>query len=240
VIDRTLNYGRQIIKGFLERSRPYEKVLDIGAGKGEDLEIAREVIPGAELLALECFKPNIERLKRKDIRVFEVNIERQRFPFEDEGIDVIMANQILEHTKELFWIFHEVSRILKQKGKLIIGVPNLASLHNRILLLLGIQPSPIKSYSAHVRGFTKGDLLRFFNIWGGYRLVDFKGSNFYPFPPVIARSLARLFPSMSWGIFLLLEKVGPYDGSFIKYPEEEGLETNFYLGEDTRKNKERS
>ncbi len=240
MIDRNLNYGRHIIREFLEGSIPYTRVLDIGAGKGDDLEIARDVNPGAELLALECFKPNIWHLKRKDIRVFEVNIERERFPFEDESIDVIIANQILEHTKELFWIFHEVSRTLKQKGRLIIGVPNLASLHNRILLLLGIQPSPIKSNSAHVRGFTRGDLLRFLDTWGGYRPIDFKGSNFYPFPPVLARPLARLFPSMAWGIFLLVEKTVPYKDGFIRYPREQGLETNFYLGEDMPSHEGRS
>ncbi|MEA2101747.1 MAG: class I SAM-dependent methyltransferase, partial [Thermodesulfobacteriota bacterium] len=146
-------------------------------------------------------------------------------------MDLVIANQILEHTKEIFWIFNEISRVLRIGGRMIIGVPNLASLHNRILLLLGRQPSPIKSTSAHVRGFTRSDLMRFMECWpGGYRLIDFQGSNFYPFPSLIARPLARCLPTMAWGIFLLVEKTRAYDGAFVRFPVDHKLETNFYLG----------
>ncbi len=108
----------------------------------------------------------------------------------------------------------------------------MAALHNRILLALGRQPSPIKTHSAHVRGFTKRDLLKFVNFCfpDGYQLTDFGGSNFYPFPPFIAKPLAKFLPNMAWGIFLLLEKKRKYNQEFLEYPVKERLETNFYLG----------
>ena len=34
-------------------------------------------------------------------------------PFEDETVDILIVNQILEHCKEIFWIFHELTRVLK-------------------------------------------------------------------------------------------------------------------------------
>jgi len=34
LIDRSLNYGRDIVGRFLEMSAPYQTVLDIGAGGG--------------------------------------------------------------------------------------------------------------------------------------------------------------------------------------------------------------
>jgi hypothetical protein len=40
MIDRSLNYGRHHIKAFLESCLPFETVLDIGAGKGDDLTLA--------------------------------------------------------------------------------------------------------------------------------------------------------------------------------------------------------
>ena len=112
-----------------------------------------------------------------------------------------------------------------------MAVPNLASFHNRILLLLGKQPTSIQNHSAHVRGYTKPDLMRFIKIWDGYDLMDFQGSNFYPFPPIIAKPLARIFPRAAWSIFLLLKKTKEYNDEFIKWPIEKSLETNFYLGE---------
>jgi len=39
MIDRSLNYGRHIIADFAAKIGHYETVLDIGAGKGDDLMI---------------------------------------------------------------------------------------------------------------------------------------------------------------------------------------------------------
>lgn len=230
MIDRSLNYGRHIIRQFLAGSAPFQNVLDMGAGSGLDLDLARSVNSSARLLAVEVFEDNITALKKKDIEVLQFNIEKDRIPLEDRSTDIIIANQIMEHTKEIFWIFHEISRILRVGGKIILGVPNLASLHNRLLLLAGKHPTPIQLYSAHVRGFTRSGLMNFLNIYNGYELIDFRGSNFYPFPPVLARPLAKIFPSLSWGIFFLLEKKIEYANEFIDFPVREKLETNFYLG----------
>jgi SAM-dependent methyltransferase len=232
MIDRTLNYGRHHVERFLRSATPFKKVLDIGAGHGHDLLIARSVSPQAQLIGVEPYKPYVAELESKGITVHSLNIERDVFPFADGELDIVMANQILEHTKEVFWIFDQISRVLKVGGRLLIGVPNLAALHNRVLLALGMQPSPLKNNSAHVRGFTKGDMIRLLDSGfpGGYELRGFGGSNFYPFPPPLARPLAAALPSMAWGIFFHFEKVKPYQGSYLKYPIDQQLETNFYVG----------
>ena len=232
MIDRGLNYGRHHIRNFLRASSPYQSVLDIGAGYGDDLAIARAEQPDANLYAIEMYQPSVVRLAEQGITVYKSNIEQEIFPFTDSSLDVILANQILEHTKELFWIFHEISRSLREGGSLIIGVPNLASLHNRLLLLLGYQPTVIQSASAHVRGFTKHDILRMLHAVfpGGYTLQGFGGSNFYPFPPSLARPLSAMAPGMAWGIFLRLEKCRQYDGEFLDFPARARLETNFFVG----------
>lgn len=232
LIDRTLNYGRHHFERFLRSAAPYRKVLDIGAGHGHDLLTARSVHPDAWLLGIEPYAPYVSELESKGIEVHSLNIERDWFPFSEGELDVVIANQILEHTKEVFWILDQISRVLKQGGHLLIGVPNLAALHNRILLALGMQPSSLKNNSAHVRGFTKGDLIRLLDSGfpGGYRLRGFGGSNFYPFPPPIARPLAAVMPSMAWGIFFHFRKSKPYELSYLCYPAQEQLETNFYIG----------
>ncbi len=232
MIDRSLNYGRHIIRDYLIRE-DFASILDVGAGEGSDLLIAKGAKPNAKLYAIECYPESVQKLEERDIEVTSLNIETEKLPFSDESLDVIMGNQIFEHVKEVYWIFHEISRVLKVGGKLIIGVPNLASLHNRLLLSLGKQPTSIKTNSAHVRGYTKGDILTFLDSGfpGGYKLKRFKGSNFYPFPSFVARPMAVLLPSMAWSIFLLMEKTKEYDNSgFIEYPIKEGLQTNFFVG----------
>ncbi len=232
MINRSLNYGRHLIKKFLASAGQYQAVLDIGAGGGDDLMLARIINQEAVLHAIEVDSENTSKLTQKNIMVHSLNIEKDPFPFSDDSMDVVIANQVLEHSKEVFWIFHETTHVLRIGGKLIVGVPNLAALHNRILLALGKQPSVIKTASAHIRGFTKDDIMKFIRYCfpGGYKLEAFGGSNFYPFPPPIAKLLARLFPSMAWGIFFMFEKQRAYKREFLDFPWAQRLETNFYRG----------
>lgn len=232
MINRSLNYGRHLIKKFLASAGQYRIVLDIGAGCGDDLMLARMINQKAVLHAIEVYSENARKLAQKKITVYSINIEKDPFPFSDGSVDVIIANQVLEHSKEIFWIFHEITRVLRVGGKIIVGVPNLAALHNRILLVSGKQPSSIKTASAHIRGFTKGDILKFVESCfpGGYKLNAFGGSNFYPFPPLIAKPLASIFPTMAWGIFFMFEKQREYKKEFLDFPETERLETNYYRG----------
>lgn len=232
MVDRSLNYGRHLVERFLREARPFASVLDLGAGRGADLQIARRVEPTAALHAIEFEPHNVECLRRQGVGVHQIDLERQELSFADGSIDVVIANQVFEHLKELFFVCHQVTRCLKVGGRLIVGVPNLASLHNRLLLLAGRQPTPLKNNSAHIRGFTRSDLVRFMESCfpGGYRLAGWGGSNFYPFPPPLARPLAQLFPSLAWGMFLAFEKTRPYNGEFLEYLAAQRLATNFFLG----------
>jgi 2-polyprenyl-3-methyl-5-hydroxy-6-metoxy-1,4-benzoquinol methylase len=232
MIDRRLNYGRNNIAAFLGKAAPFNSIIDLGAGRGDDLALAMQICPSARRIAIETYAPNVEKLSQHH-EVFSLNLEADRLAFEDESIDVVMSNQVLEHVKEIFWILHEATRVLRVGGHMILGVPNLASYHNRLLLLLGRQPTVIQNHSAHLRGYTKHDLLRTLEMIfpdGYYELEGFRGANFYPFPPVVARPLAKLLPNGAWGIFLLLRKKRAYKDEFLIHPIIKQLETNFFLG----------
>ena len=232
-IDRSLNYGREAIETYLRMRGAAQVVLDLGAGYGKDLEAARRLFPRAELVAVECDDSKCRHLAARGFVVRQVDLERAALPFSSESVDIIIANQILEHVKELFWVFHNVSRVLKTGGLLIVSSPNLASLHNRLLLLAGRQPTVLNLASAHVRGFTLPGLLHFLRACfpGGYKLVARTGANFYPFPPGIAKVLARLMPGLAWGFVAAFEKTRSYRDEFIKFVRGEEMETNFYVGD---------
>jgi ubiquinone/menaquinone biosynthesis C-methylase UbiE len=224
-----LNYGRHILEKFIANT-PVKKVIDLGGGHGGDLSIVRQHHPDAELYAIESNVHYAHHLSSMNIHVHQLNLERSTLPFQNESFDLIIANQIFEHIKDIFWVLHEASRILKTGGIFYIGVPNLAALHNRILLSIGKQPSCIKSASAHVRGFTKPDLIDLLNTaWpNGYQLIQFSGSNFYPLPPMMAKIAASLFPTFAVTNFFIFKKTNNYHKQFIEFPVD--LETNFYLG----------
>ena len=224
-----LNYGEKSIKSFLKESS-YKTILDIGCGNGRDLILAKRYKISNQIRLCGIDMEINKDLKRQGIELFKLNIEIEKLPFPCETFDLIIANQILEHVKEIFWISNEICRVLKKNGRLIIGVPNLAALHNRLLLLLGKHPSCIKTKSAHVRGFTVEDLVEFYGNIGGLKLKDLRGENLYPFFPLISKFFTFLFPTIAVSIFLLLEKEIEFQNNFIEYLKNNKLETPFYNG----------
>jgi SAM-dependent methyltransferase len=223
-------YGNEALQSFLTRIESPSSVLDIGAGAGRDLALTKQIHPGIRTMAVECF--NTERLRQRFDAVHELNIERDPLPLASCSVDLVIANQVLEHLKEIFWVWHEVSRVLTVGGHFIVGVPNIASLHNRLLLGLGKHPTQWKSYSAHVRPFSKPDTLKFVDVCfaGGYELVAFRGSQFYPLPRGASRALCVLFPAAAAFIFFLFRKKREYHREFLEHPVRARLETNFFLG----------
>jgi len=231
--DQRETYGPHVVEQLVRNLTDLQVVVDLGAGSGRDLEIVKRLHPQAKLIAVEGGTEYAQALAGKADVIHVANIERDNLPLADGEADLIIANQVLEHTKEIFWIFHEVSRSLKLGGHFLFGVPNICSLHNRFLLLMGRQPTQHKVCSAHVRPFSKGDTLAFLNACfpGGYQLTEFRGAQFYPFPARLSRLLAGALPTFAFTIFFMIRKVAEYDGEFATYPARARLETNFWTGD---------
>jgi SAM-dependent methyltransferase len=234
--------GRHIIPAEAvrwSRASANPRILDVGAGRGEDLgQIALDlerVGKSPELFAVECFPLSVEALRRLGASVTGIDIEHDALPFNARHFDIVICNQVLEHTKEIFWIISEIARVLKSGGTLILGVPNLGSLHNRIALLGGYQPPAIAVFGSHVRGFTIPGLKSFLETGGILKVRKVLGGNFYPFPPKISRLLARLLPSFAVSSFYIMERVG--EGSFLSvFHTEQALvlvDTPYFRGEKT-------
>lgn len=233
-----LDYGRDIVvnwtKRYIDANRHQQnsfRIVDIGAGGGEDLCNIKKSNPSnnLQLVAIESYEPNVRQLSERGIESFKINIELERLPFEDNSVDVIVANQVIEHTKDIFFIFSEISRVLKIDGITIIGFPNLAALHNRFLLLLGEQPICIRMPGPHVRGITKGAFCQFITTDDYFRVNEITGSNFYPFPPGLAQKLAAFFPSLAISLFFVCQRTNK-KGTFIDVLSSRFYETNFLVG----------
>jgi SAM-dependent methyltransferase len=232
LVDHGETYGSHIVCKMISSLPPVAHALDIGAGGGRDLECLRKAHPAAKTTAIELNPNYIDVLKLRGNRTISLDIEAERLPFPDQALDLVIANQILEHTKEVFWIFHEITRVLKPGGYLLIGVPNVLSLHNRVLSIFGRHPTQHKLLSAHVRPFSKADTIQFLNgcFPDGYKLKQFAGAQFYPLPRPAARAMASLFPNAAFSIFFLFKKTREYEGEFAAYPIFAQLETNYFTG----------
>jgi 2-polyprenyl-3-methyl-5-hydroxy-6-metoxy-1,4-benzoquinol methylase len=232
-VDVQEQYGRHVIEKMLARLSTVHLACDLGVGYGHDLSLVRKRFPEARLIGIDYVENQKLLLQERGIELQVFDLEREALPFDDGSVDLVIANQVLEHMKELFWISHQVALKLRLGGHMIIGVPNIGALHNRLTFLFGKQPSQMKSYSAHVRGFTAYEIPHFFSVCfpGGFQCELLCGAQFYPFPRLLARILARLFPTLAHSTFYLMQKTAPYAAEFLKHPVEAGLATPFFLGQ---------
>jgi SAM-dependent methyltransferase len=235
IVDHRESYGRHILAKIV-RGLDIDTCIDIGCGHGDDLMVVRSHNPRVRCVGVDLRDCDQGRFSRQGIEYICLNVENQPLPFESDSVDLIIANQVLEHVKEVFWINHEIFRCLKVGGLLYLGVPNVLSLHNRILAVLGVHPTCAKSISAHVRVFSKRDTYSFYrHVAGGFTAIeDFQGSQFYPCPKVLARALATLFPALAVTVFFLIRKTANYNGEFIDWLSTHELETCFYGGRNTQ------
>jgi len=84
----------------------------------------------------------------------EVDLEAASLPASDDYFDLVVWNRELVTLKNAVPALREVRRIVRPGGFLILAVPNLAAIHNRLLLLAGRQPTTLHITNGdHVRGF---------------------------------------------------------------------------------------
>lgn len=233
-----LDYGRDVIINMLSKyvsdiDRGTVKILDLGVGEGEDLKNIKGHFSSRRLslYGIDSHEAHVRKAKEMGISVYCLNIEKEKLPFENKFFNIIIANQIIEHTKEIFFIFSEISRVLSYGGIVIVGFPNLAALHNRILLLLGRQPICSRMLGPHVRSITKGAFRAFITADGYFEILEVQGSNFYPFPPSIAKQLSRISPTLSISLYFCCRRTEK-QGRFIDVLKTRYYETPYYLGEE--------
>lgn len=116
---------------------PIGKFLDIGCADGS---VSFPLIKkGWECYGIELSELSAQRAIEKGVHVKMTDVS-QGISFNDSFFDVIFAGEIIEHQIDDKLFLSECYRVLKRGGALIITTPNLCSLTNRILILLGFMP----------------------------------------------------------------------------------------------------
>lgn len=121
------------------------KILDIGCADGNLSLILKEELKAEEVYGLDILTEYLQEAARKGVKTFKVDVNRDRFPFQANFFDVIIASEILEHCILPENLLREAYRILKSGGYLILSTPNLASFYDRFLLLFGSQPLSLEA-----------------------------------------------------------------------------------------------
>jgi SAM-dependent methyltransferase len=171
-------------------------LLDVGCWDGAGTAAYREVL-GGPAAGIEVYPEPAAVAEGRGIEVAGIDLERERFPWGDASFDVVVVNQVFEHLKNIWLPMSEVARVTSPGGVLVFSVPNLASLHNRALLALGLQPSSIRTFGPHVRGYAYREARGFVEHGGYFEIERALGVGFYPLPVSLARLPAGIWVSAS-------------------------------------------
>jgi len=104
------------------------KVLDVGCGAGDRLEVFRR--KGFDTYGVEISSAAGHAKEHLKLNVVEGDLFKAQYP--GDFFDVITMHNVLEHVHSPRKLLQEISRVLKAKGCLIVQVPNIDSIQYRI------------------------------------------------------------------------------------------------------------
>lgn len=140
---------RRLLLEALPSGGPDRVLLDVGCDDGawtarvaQRLRIPPERVHGIELVE--------ERRRLAQARGYHVQAADldARWPVDDGRVDVVHANQVIEHVRRLDHFVGEVRRVLAPGGRAVICTENLASWHNIGVLVLGYMPFSLSNISS--------------------------------------------------------------------------------------------
>ncbi len=123
------------------KNKPTGKVLDIPAGQGALAE--RLMKFGADVSCADLYT---EIFKLNDVGIKRANLDGS-LPYEDNSFDYIVCVEGLEHIENPANAIREFSRLIKTDGSLIVSVPNIMNIEERLKWLLNGYTSHFKPLS---------------------------------------------------------------------------------------------
>jgi len=199
-------------------------LLDVGCGDGDFSVAIKKASKAVDVYGIEISEEGVNKANTIGVKAFQVDINQQDFPFDNQAFDGVFCGEIIEHLYDPDHLLDEVYRVLKPGGICVFTTPNLSSWLNRIVLLLGFQPfatrvslrhnvgklkqeTGVDQYQ-HIRVFTfraLKELLIIHNFsllksFGTYNATD------YPLFITIIANIFSIFPSLSTNVIMIVKK----------------------------------
>jgi len=101
-------------------------LLDIGLGSGRSMRYIDNICDSTKINFFGIDN-SLRRLRSiyqpKRWILKQVDIEKEKIPFERHRFEIVICEQVLEHLENPQYVLLEIERILKPEGMLVIGVP---------------------------------------------------------------------------------------------------------------------
>jgi len=117
--------------------RSGDKILDIGAGKGEKAARILQAFPGTEVFAVDPNERRISEAKREHPNVRSTVAGAEKLPFDDAFFDKAYSTMALHHFSDLDKALSEISRVVRPGGSYVILEVEPGSPLGRLFRFLG-------------------------------------------------------------------------------------------------------
>lgn len=114
---------RRCIKEYSEKVDNSKSLIDVGCGS----KPYKKLFNSKNYVGIDIQNEGHDH-SNEDIDVF---YDGKKFPFEDRSFEIALCNQVLEHVFNPEEFIGEISRVLKNNGKLILTVPFLWDEHEK-------------------------------------------------------------------------------------------------------------
>jgi len=192
---------------FLKKNYPGGKLLDIGCANGDFS--GPLVKKGYDCYGLEYKDEAIKESAGKGIKVIRGSF-LEKFPYKDNFFDIVFAGEVIEHTTNDSRFLREINRIVKPGGLIILTIPNLVSLGNRLLILFGRLPR-FAYAEFHYRIYTAG-LIKNKMIKAGFKIKKIDSSYilistfFNKYLGLFGERLGTFFPKLGEHLIIYAKK----------------------------------
>lgn len=112
------------LKNILSGESKNLKVLDVGTGRGDFIEVLKESLPGySSIIGIDTEQVTVDKAieKNRDKRIDFMCMSGENIEFEDNSIDVISISNTLHHLPNKEKVLQEIKRVVKQNGIIIIN-----------------------------------------------------------------------------------------------------------------------
>ncbi len=129
-------------------------ILDVGAGGAWVAKTFAE--KNKKIVSLDISKRNVKKAKELVTNPFHFPIVSDSFflPFIDDSFDLVIASEIIEHVLDPHKFVHELFRVVKPNGKLIITTPY----KEKLRYFLCVHCNKKTPLHAHIHSFDEKNL----------------------------------------------------------------------------------
>lgn len=154
-------------KIFAKYLKKESRILDIGCADGKLGEYFKKEL-GAEVYGVEISKKMAKEAENRLDKVFCADIEKDSLKIKENFFDYIVFADVLEHLQFPEEALKKCRKFLKEEGRIVVSLPNIASAAMRLDLLLG-------RFSYTEQGILDNTHLRFYTKKTGKEFIERSG-----------------------------------------------------------------